>query len=291
MARSIFWFCISVGAAGMKLPTPESKIFLISQPDDDGTDTPLTLNHLPKAGGTFAKLLIQASLKTQGTRIENEMDSLTPDDLSKTFVVGLMRNPFDYYVSLWSYCSGGGAFPGPFRDALTPTEQEETLAPSRGADEMMGNPDDVMRFRKWMRVVNHEEMGLLTYRFYMSYVSQGSRGVKFALARTARQEVLRDSSVLDVIEHGYEVVDKICWIHTESIVDDTRSCLEKYESQSGRGSKVDWGIFEAAVVNTTHNPTNHASCSTFYDQDTIEYIAKSDRHLFELFPRYVGQCL
>jgi len=292
MAVVIVWFCIILGAAGIKLPSkpPERKIAVVSHcHEDDGADEIFTVNHLPKAGGTLVKKIIQASLKSQSTNIENEQDSLTAEELSATFVVGLIRNPFNYYISLWSFNSGGR---GTFRHALTPKQRDEYLGNGQGADRMWGDSEeDVERFRKWIRLVNHEEMGVLTYRFFFSYVSQPAGASSFPLSSTARQEIQRNSSLLGAMEHGYQTAKRqICWVHTESLVNDLRSCLEEYESPSGRGSLVDWGSFEELAASGPIWSTNHATCGTFYDQGTIDYVAKSDRHVFEAFNRYLGQC-
>jgi hypothetical protein len=293
MAVLIVWACVMLGAAGIKLSSqsPQRKIAVVSHCfEDDGADEILTLNHLPKAGGQFLKNIIGGSLKSQNTNIENEDESLKLGELSATFVVGLIRNPFHWYISLWSYNSGGQ---GSFREALTPKQRDEYLGNGQGADRVWGDSgEDVERFRKWIRLINHEEMGLLTYRFFFSYVSQPSGAASsYSLTSTARKEIQRNSSLLDAMEHGYRAATRqICWVHTENIVNDIRGCLEEYESPSGRGSLVDWGRFEELAASSGHNPSNHAACSTFYDQGTIDYVVKSDRHVFEAFNHYLGQC-
>lgn len=277
-------------ALGPPIKPPERKIAVpMHYHDDDGADEIFTLNHLPKAGGTFLRQVVRASLRSQSTHIEPEYSRLTAEDLSTTFVVGLIRNPFDWYISLWSYNSDGH---GAFLDALTQKQRDEYLGNGQGAHRRWGDSDeDVERFRKWIRLVNHEKMGVLTYRFFFSYVSQPNRASNFSLTSTARQEIQRNSSLLDAMEHGYQAAKKqICWVHTENIVNDVRSCLEEYELPSGRGSLVDWGSFEELAARSGHNPSNHASCGTFYDQSTIDYVVKSDRHVFEIFKQYFGQC-
>lgn len=66
---------------------------------------PLTLvyNHMPKCAGTSLTDLINDAVPH--SRIEDEFDSLTWSDNS-AFVLGSVREPCDYYVSLWAY---GGA--------------------------------------------------------------------------------------------------------------------------------------------------------------------------------------
>lgn len=291
----IVWACVMLGAAGISIrlssQSPPRKIAVVLNcHEDDGADEILTLNHLPKAGGSFLKHIIRASLKSQNTNIENEADCLKAEELSATFVVGLIRNPFHWYISLWSYNSGGN---GAFCNALTPKQRDEYLGDGQGADRVWGDSDeDVKRFRKWIRLVNHEEMGVLTYRFFFSYVSQPTGAATgYPISSTARQEIQRNSSLLDAMEHGYrDAKRQICWVHTETIVSDIRGCLEEYESPSGRGSLVDWGRFEELANSSGHNPSNHAACGTFYDQGTVDYVVKSDRHVFEAFNRYLGQC-
>lgn len=282
-----------LGAAGIRLPRgpPKQRIIVRSfSHDDDGADETVTFNHLPKAGGTFVRAVMAASMKPQSTKIESEGETLTPEELLNTFVVGIIRNPFDYYISLWCYNSDGM---GGFRQSLSEKEKEECLGKKVASKVWGDTDDDRKRFRKWVRLVNHEELGVLSYRFFLSYVSRPDDVNENAwFCRTARQEIQRNSSLLAILQHGYQAVkQKICWIHTEHIVDDTRSCLEKYESPTGRGSKVDWELFEKKIATSGRNPTNHATCSAFYDKGTRDYVLKSDRHMFEAFGRYSGECL
>ena len=59
-------------------------------------------NHMPKCAGNTLVDIFTASIPKRYLKIENEFDRVTIRDNS-SFVVGSVREPCDYYVSLWSY--------------------------------------------------------------------------------------------------------------------------------------------------------------------------------------------
>lgn len=299
MQVPIFFWLFILGAESIRQPSKSSKsrVAIASYSHgNDGTDEPVTFNHLPKAGGSFAKEVLWKSLRQDNLHAEMEHESVTPEDLADTFVIGMIRNPFDYYISMWCYHSenryNAEGHPNWVVEGLTEEQQAECLGTAKPGHNWGDVADDIQKFRSFVRTMNDEKMGLLTNRFYFSYVSTPSWGPLQAITSTAKSILRKDSSMLDAIEHNFNAtLNQICWVHTESLVKDLRSCLEQLELPSGRGSAVNWEKFDEAVAGSNHNPTNHASCSTFYDQDLMEFVSKADRHIFETFSGYVGQCV
>merc|ERR1712113_957492 len=88
----------------------------------------------------------------------------------------------------------------------------------------------------------------------------------------------------DKFENAFSGFDKSavdCWVKTESLVNDMKTCLFQYEFTTG--GQVNWANFNRTVELSRVNPTGHMPCSEFYDNDTAALVLGADRHIFELF--------
>ncbi|CAK0808096.1 unnamed protein product [Prorocentrum cordatum] len=77
-----------------------------------------------------------------------------------------------------------------------------------------------------------------------------------------------------------------CWARTERIVEDLRTCLERYECRAG--GNVSWPKFDrlqekekAGKLNK--NPTAHTSCTEYFDEETEALVRKHDSLMFGFF--------
>lgn len=128
----------------------------------------ITINHLAKAGGTFVHDMVEHSLPKDRLTWEREGDGITEFESKENFVIGMVRNPLNYYVSLWSYTSDKNHCC--FRNSIPVELQEDVF----GHDAVLGSTEaDKQRFRRWLRLVSTQDLGLMSMRFYGSYLNFG----------------------------------------------------------------------------------------------------------------------
>lgn len=128
----------------------------------------ITINHLAKAGGTFVHDMVEHSLPKERLTWEREGDGITEFESKENFVIGMVRNPLNYYVSLWSYTSDKNHCC--FRNSVPAELQDDVF----GHDAVLGSTEaDKKRFRRWLRLVSTRELGLMSMRFYGSYLNFG----------------------------------------------------------------------------------------------------------------------
>lgn len=263
------------------LLTAREPIWRISmQPLSDGDVEPLVMNHLAKCGGSFVKRVLFEAVPGP-LRIENEAVSLSKRDVAnRNFIIGLIRNPFDYYVSLWAFTSTPRTCC--FKQALTSNEREETL----GRDHPLGSSeDDRARFRKWLRTVNARELGVLSLRFYGSYLRQ-SPDLPFSWhSHTANAPSMREHAALisDAIGNFSEASPVSCWVHSEQLEADLRGCLVQYETEVGQ-PVVNWASFNRSVgTKEDTNDSEHVPCEEMYDEESRKFVEQGDLKLLEAF--------
>jgi len=246
----------------------------------------LVVNHLAKCGGSFLKDVVRSSAPM--TKIEDEKFMVTNDDQTNgDFIVGLIRNPLDFYISLWSFTSEPGTCC--FKNSLTADQQRRLLSTR---DVHGDTREDRHRFRKWLEEVNHDDIGLMSLRFYGSYLDPGKEELLIGedwQHMTARnffhlEHPTWRTNVHAALAHfnrDFGSVD--CWIHTENIVNDTRRCLHLAEQALGERAPVNWTTVEEQMANASTNAIAHAPCSEFYDDNLLKFVYHRDKHIFRAF--------
>mmetsp|Transcript_13001 Transcript_13001/g.29593 ORF Transcript_13001/g.29593 Transcript_13001/m.29593 type:complete len:288 (+) Transcript_13001:70-933(+) len=225
----------------------------------------LTYNHLPKAGGTAVRQLIWAATSND-YRLEVEDQAIDSNDTQR-FLIGSVRNPCDYYVSLYSY---GAMGLGPFREHV-PKELYKT--------------NSAEHFRRWLRFTleilgKPSPVGLMTARVLQSYTLQKKpldyvfKPMQFISA----EDMAEYSATLPKFNRS--VVD--CWVMTEDLVADTKRCLQRYEYVAQ--DKLDWNHFNELVRTSGRiNPSKHDACSTFFDEGSERLVRQTDSLIFSAF--------
>lgn len=252
--------------------------------------------------------------KTAGTHIAAVLHSLAPgeyrakhspirEDVGDRLVLGSVRNPWDWYVSLWAYgCLGRGAIHTQLTysvpavswrmaraAALHPALWYETgckIAHTLGKDhrEWVGyyadanNPD---LFRAWLKALfskrgkqylmeNYPVLplrhvaGLMTFRFLQLHVDYGQWRRKAGEVRTARD--IRE------IYSRHGIIDD--FIRMESLESDLSAVLDRV------------GIAHAPDDLKSRTKTNtsiHRDAGWYYDQETIDLVAAHDFLIAETF--------
>ena len=233
------------GAGDSWLGTPEAPEldikFMASL--SSGTPPKFVYNHMPKCAGNTLIDIFTEAIPPENLIIESEFETVVPAD-NESFVVGSVREPCDYYVSLWSYGAAGQG------------SLHKKLNQSCGSDCFYGtdsSPAASPTFQAWLPIA----VGTMGLRFNNSYPTR-------------------------------ELTD--CWVRTEYVDQDTRRCLNMYETIGG---PVNWTAANYMLDLSTKkndNPSAHGACSDYYNDESMELIrGGDDGFIFDAFA-YQGCC-
>lgn len=231
----------------------------------------LTYDHMPKAGGTYLEHMLRTAVKMRHFHLLREFDTLQTQDVLTTFTVGSIRNPCDYYLSLWSY---GVEHGGAMKHTIPPDVQYvyNTTTPDKSSQE------DIDHFRAWVKGINVPGWpGVMSVRFAKSYVRDaagidGSRA-PVSLPRGDLTIVRRDM-------RRFEKDHVDCWVRTENMNEDTTECLKRWESAGGM---VYWEDYNAAQATAPLWSSDHLPCSSYFDQETANLVWSLEGPIFRLF--------
>ena len=199
----------------------------------------LLLKHFPKAGGSFARGVLSSAVASSALTVRDEFATVGADDWRRHFVIGLLREPCSYYISLFAFGSRhptAGAFAREMRAVYGKQAAKQTYGQTPPYD----GPDDVGRFRQWAR--RDEVRGAMFGRFLSEYGSE-------------------------------PFVD--CWANTANLSATLRSCVQEFVHQGG---SVDWDAY-AIAEREAHdlrlgssgefgiNASPHSACGAYYDGD------------------------
>ncbi len=254
---------------------------------------------LDKTASThIAKLLHSVS---PGTVLEKH--SQLEENAGDRCVIGSVRNPWDWYVSLWAYgCHSRGKvfnqLTRPFPKVSYRLIKRSARHPSDWGDtakkifshirkdhtywkNVYSNADDPNLFREWLRAILSEDgkrlltgeyphlplrkfTGLMTHRFLYLFVE----------ANVWRENANRIRSYGELqtmyTEHG--VVDK--FIKMEQLENDLTDILQYL--------KIDFDKEEFISKRKT-NTSKHYTASFYYDAETIELVRQQDQLLISEF--------
>ena len=234
-------------------------------------------NHYRKCG----KATSQCKKSKTGTCrwIRHEKEAHALEDSVRAFTIAGIRNPCDYYLSLWAFGSDGEK--SGFKD------QNPDLLPLYGKTKPYTNPEDLELFFRWL--VNPKVRGLFTERVV------GSVG-------------WQPSGTMDL-----NAAD--CWLHSDHLLPTLRGCLRQFEAGGG---KVNWEEFEKVVESYDNDDNNgktksksngdtlaqgagiagaksgakedirnaspHGKCFEHYNATGIAAVMEADAAIFKLFP-------
>ncbi len=200
--------------------------------------------HLHKCGGSFVSYVL-ASHNIENIILRGHETINTSQKKSDT-VIGLIRNPFEWYVSLWaSGCNDGK---GLYFEDYHPNKLY-----------LYEDYTNVNNFRAWLkflmteynepenarRTMNQYDTGLLTYRFFMLYN-----------------------------EGNYELLDSIA---NDPLVD---FFIRNEDIIGGLNSFLDLSLSEH---HPRVNTSEHLSVSKYYDEETTKLVIQKDRYIFDKF--------
>jgi hypothetical protein len=261
---------------------------------------------LQKTGSTRITDLIQA---TVGAEERSKHDRLRREDLedpgfAARRIMGSIRNPWSYYVSLWAYGSrrAGGIYerttasprwdqPKHLRQTLHPKTVPLAERGWRGRRRVerwtaaYGDPDDRDAFRRWIRLLNDPKhlgdvgegygtsavsrhAGLLTYRYLVLFTMGVVPGEPHA-----------DLSDLDAVR-AYAERFVLCqdMIRMEHLADELETALEAAGYQLTDEQRA---TIHGKAEGRSENRTKHRPAAWYYDAATRDLVAERDRFIIE----------
>lgn len=252
--------------------------------------------HLQKTGGTHVGRLLARyfDVHTQGSHTG------LVGDIARPFVLMGIRNPWDWYVSLWAYgCQGDGAIHDYLvsgrgknaaflakRHVARPSEWGDWLCHFQALSckdstvwrDLYRDPEDPARFRQWLRTIHeppgythtgedysalplHHTLGLMSAR----YLKISSR------AQTWHEHRGRIRSIADARLFCRDYGVATHFIRTESLEEDLACAL------------ADLGVPVVAeeLREGRTNRSKHHDSNYYYDAETVDLVARRDRLIIE----------
>ena len=251
-----------------------------------------------KAGSTHATNILQrycgGHLGARHSQLE-DYESLRP-----RLIVSSIRDPWDWYVSLWAFgCTGHGRLREyvdrlPFselkearrnRDITTilrfPFRLMRWFAAGPEWTALYADPMDEVNFRKWLKLLLGAEgqhvgregyasspikavVGLMTYRF-LALTTEYSEWV-------ARGRKCRTYANVLAFAERHTITDRI--LRTEFLNDDLASLLNSVGVIVSQEEAAAWGKGNTSVRSRSVD---------YYDEETQELVAARDRFIVERF--------
>lgn len=179
---------------------------------------------------------------------------LTSTDAASFFVIGLVRRPCDYMMSVWASSSVN--------------QWEKNAAGAReqgwwGQTPPYNNTADQERFELWLDDVTANRDKHRGYYY--------SNGVKFMSAAIAERYV------------NPNLVN--CWVRTHAMVDDLKICMEQYEGCGGKydaaGLSAERVAAAIAEANAADPPSVYATCSGFFSEEAMASVLQSEQSVID----------
>lgn len=260
---------------------------------------------LQKTGGTHIRRLLEEFTAGRPVGKHNRLLSMKPDD----FIIGSIRNPWDWYVSLWAYgVSGRGAvrercvngidfnyyhrlLPKAMgKNWLSPRELaislfHDAIKPVSKWRHTYNDSSDPELFRNWIRLLldNRRRFDIGEgYGFSPLSRCAGLLTYRYFRLFTLGDHIFRDSRLASyscIADFDGELNISRGMIRTESLEEDFIQLLE----QAGHALSEDQ---RAVICNRRTKKTNvseRKSAAWYYDEETIALVAERERYLIEKY--------
>ncbi len=266
---------------------------------------------LQKTGSTRITDLIKATVgaeeRSKHDRIHRE--DLEDPEVAARRILGSIRNPWSYYVSLWAYGSrrAGGIYErttasprmdqpkhlrGTLHKKTIPLEQRDRKARRRVKRwrTAYGDPEDREAFRRWIRFLNDPEYlgdvgegygkssiaahsGLLTYRYL----------VLFTLGVVPGEPHLGGHNpTLDTLDRVRAYADEHLLCHDMIRMEHLAVELEAAMEAAGYDlTDEQRATIHGTAAGRSENRTEHRPAAWYYDDETRDLVAERDRFVIE----------
>jgi hypothetical protein len=218
-------------------------------------------------------------------KIQNGMlNWLTPPSAG-AFRIGAIRSPCDYLLSMWAFQSNlrTRSSHGVGQHQCLQDQVGHESAEQYYGREGMDSEELKQVFRRWVRVTAGKRLHYLTYRFYLAahidpinsqlpdWDDGQVTGCPDKVGATKEEQIVNALQHLD-LNQRYD-----CLIHTESVVDDMRSCLSRYvmlisdsRIQAEISGKIDHALNSQSTLKL--NAGHHGLCREYFDSDTNAFV-------------------
>lgn len=266
----------------------------------------LAFIHLQKTAGVHIAQLLGKVVS--GERIPDHLS--LPAEYRSRFIIGSMRNPWDWYVSLWAYGCGrkGSVYANvtkplsvSHRDGVLPRDmgvsklsiprriRQQLAERSKPIESWQGcyrDHEDVEGFRQWIKLMFDPRRRFDLREGYGFSPISSRFGLltyrHFRLQSLLEDRIYRDNalSTLDGLNYAseqYRLVDFI--IRNESLEQDLMSALKKAGVELSNNHV---SIIEKAKLNPK-NKSSRMSVGEYYDDQTREMVAAREEFLIKEF--------
>ena len=268
---------------------------------------------LLKTGCTHIADLMAAN--TQGQQIGKhervEPMQLGVKESGSRVIVGSIRNPWDWYVSLWAYgCKTkelGGiynklkrrrkikkhfAFFNTHRSQFLEGVRCEYQRPKHNWLQLYNDSQNPENFRIWLTdlLSSHHRFDV-ELRYGYSGISKFSGYMSYRYAHifwSDISELLSPNSITDInqlkaLDHEYNMLD--CIIRTENLEDDLILALQQAGYNLTKKQKNT--IYQAKRSNTS----DHSKTSYYFDQETLDLVAAKEKLIIDKYDYHAPKIL
>jgi len=242
--------------------------------DADPADQGVLYNHMPKAGGTFLMRLLRAAVGRKHYDIRTEFQGMSRSDVNHNYVVGSVRNPCNYYLSLWSFGAERG---GKMMSSIPKDKRYVYNTTSRNKD----SKADIKKFREWVWMVNRPGFpGIMSVRFGRSYGNLNDTVV------SAKPPFVLSVADLNAVRRSLSDTSKFmrrvnCWVRTESMDRGAHRCLLKYHNLTKL--KVDWDAYRVQFKVGDQFQSSHGSCRDYFTPTLAAAVRRYESPIFKAF--------
>ncbi len=260
---------------------------------------------LQKTGGTHIRRLMQQCTDGEAAGKHNRLTEAYRDH----FIFGSIRNPWDWYVSLWAYGAGGkGAvrmrvarhfeldyytrtLPKAMgKNRLSPAELftsvwHDIIKPVDDWNETYADSDSPERFRRWLKLIlgadSRYDFGE-GYAFSPVSACAGLLTYRYLRLFTLGDSIYRDSRLASpsgIVEFDDAHNVASAMIRTESLEPDFAAIMEqtghRYPPAENADSK------DGAAERT--NSSKRRDAAFYYDDETIALVAEKERFIIDKY--------
>jgi len=258
----------------------------------------LGYKHISKCGGSYLISLVK-NMTRGHDRSTTEQHPLLPVDRQQEFVIASVRNPCDYYVSLWAYEENKWNSDPPHPDGLSSVlsrpfvrgedSQKWRQQPTKGdwlhppifeppiskaqiaLGQQYSNRTTFRSFMEMSHLGTGAKHGVMSYRFWQTLIQKHRMQCWGEKVLTCTKSLKEYDAKVESDLAGFDFANLVdCWVYTETLDDDVHRCLKRYEEVSG--NILDWKAWRSR--SSSQNAAPHFQCHHFYRGKNQDLAAK-----------------
>jgi hypothetical protein len=253
--------------------------------------------HLHKSGGTFVNKIIVNLFPTAKKIGYHYPLSMLPDEFRQLPILGIVRNPWEFYVSYYAFQKFLWERLGAEKTKLSPQEYssliESSIDPLNGIDivfEVLSN-NGTLSFQETTKNLlslgnNGEKLDALIELMptelgnrgkYTPVQSEGFRGMNVTRKDLEGIRNTQDGLYTFLFKHMYSSNEKVFFIKTDNLRQGLISFFD------GIGIGIDTKIQEYILTAKPENVSSHDCYSKYYDRELENLVQERDAVVIEKF--------